>query len=139
MPEDHSGTNIQERLDGCYDRYDIRSKVFAGVADNGSNVRSALETSDYHRISCFAHNLNLAVKEGLGTEKARRLRSACKHLVKRFKKSTLAKEALQQHQRNQGEYPYIVLIEQKTRWNSTYAMFERTQKLHTIPSSSCVG
>ena len=65
MSERHTGVNLKDRIVKCLREYGIEKDVVATVADNGSNVVSALNMLQVPRLGCFAHTLQLGIKVGL--------------------------------------------------------------------------
>ena len=54
------------------------------TTDNGSNVVAAFNTLNLLRISCFGHNLDLAIKKGLNITQIQRALGRCHSLVELF-------------------------------------------------------
>lgn len=84
------------------------------VTDNAANMVAAFRDR-CHRISCFAHCLNLVVNDMLsaGNDDFQNLLTNCKSLVRHFKHTGLQKELTK-----------TLKQECPTRWNSTYTMLE---------------
>ena len=56
-------TNIAEVLEETLQQWELEDKkLLAITADSGSNIKLLLH---WTRLSCFGHNLNLAVGKGL--------------------------------------------------------------------------
>ena len=62
LPQDHTGENIAEVLESILESWNLKidHKVCL-TTDNGANVVSAASILGLTRLSCFGHNLNLAV------------------------------------------------------------------------------
>ena len=59
---DHTGKNIAEAFCDIFDNWQLSTdKLVATTTDSGSNVVSAFKTLKLLRISCFDHNLDLAI------------------------------------------------------------------------------
>ena len=66
IPQDHTGDNIKEALSATLLQWNLdQSKQVGITTDSGSNVKSACQLLNWSRLSCFGHNLNLAVEKGL--------------------------------------------------------------------------
>ena len=64
MFEDHTGQNIADAVVDILDNWNLEgSKLIATTTDNGSNF--AFKSLEWTRISCFGHNLDLAVNKVL--------------------------------------------------------------------------
>lgn len=56
MPEDHTGEHLQDVLSTSFPEWEVDStKLVAITTDNGNNIK----------LSCFGHNLDLAINKGL--------------------------------------------------------------------------
>ena len=52
-------------------------KQVAITTDNSANVKLACELLQWNRLSCFGHNLDLAVKKGLQDHRIERVLGVC--------------------------------------------------------------
>uniref|UniRef100_A0A1X7VXR6 DUF659 domain-containing protein n=1 Tax=Amphimedon queenslandica TaxID=400682 RepID=A0A1X7VXR6_AMPQE len=60
--EDHTGSNISEALTQAMQQWELNnSSLVCITTDNGSNMILASDILGWNRISCFGHNLHLAV------------------------------------------------------------------------------
>ena len=67
MPEDHTGaiTRCLEYIIN-FDEWNLdSSKLVAMTTDSGSNIKLACQLLEWRHLSCFGHNLDLAIKKGL--------------------------------------------------------------------------
>ena len=72
MPEAHTGSNLQNTLTSSLDQWNLDPKKQVAVtSDSGANIKQACELLDWQRLSCFGHNLDLAVHKGLDDGKMR--------------------------------------------------------------------
>ena len=96
------------------------------VHDNAANVVLALELVEELRSSrCFAHTFQLAVNSGLDLRSIDKLTSICRKIVGHFKHRVVASEALKEKQRSLQIPEHHLLQDVRTRWNSTYFMYDR--------------
>ena len=63
--EDHTGHNIQSWINEVMENFDIKEKVVAIVTDNAKNITFAVSMLNIQHIACFAHSLNLIIKNGI--------------------------------------------------------------------------
>lgn len=62
----HKSKNIKKYILYELKQWNIEDKICAIVSDSGRDIKKAVEEiKPGQRISCFAHNLNLVVKNGL--------------------------------------------------------------------------
>ena len=63
---DHTGQNIAEAFQDVLANWNISmSRITSSTTDNGSNFVAAFTSIDCEWLSCFGHNLNLAVSKAL--------------------------------------------------------------------------
>ena len=106
------------------------TKLVAIATDNAANMKAAVEPMDAPHIPCLGHTVNLAVKAGLATPRASRLRAKVKRVVEYFHRSTQAAEALRKKQQaSDVSKPLRLIQDVETRWTATSDMMERALKL----------
>lgn len=105
--------------------WDVRSKVVSLVTDNAATMIKVAELLKIRHLPCFAHSLNLVVKETLREPIVKAIIEKCSSIVTHFKKSTVASDKLKSIQRelNKSELKLVKHIE--VRWNSAYHMIQR--------------
>ncbi len=102
-----------------------RCKVHAVVSDNARNMTKALEDSNLKGIRCMAHTIQLAVNDGLLSQRSiADVIAIGRKIVGHFKHSSLAYACLQSIQEQFGMPPKCFQQDVSTRWNSTYYMLE---------------
>ena len=89
IPEDHTGKNIADALTQALDQWKLQqSSLVTLTTDNGTNMISAGQLLGWRRISCFGHNLHLAVTNSTkNDERVGRAIGICKKLVSCFSHS----------------------------------------------------
>ena len=88
MPQDHSGLNIKECLEDIQQRWNLSdTKLVALTTDSSSNIKLACQLAGWKRLSCFGHNLDLAVKKGLMDSRIDRVAAVCRKIVTIFNQS----------------------------------------------------
>ena len=99
MPEDHTGEQLQDALSMSFDEWNLdSSKLVAITTDNGSNIKLACQLLQFRRLSCFGHNLDLAINKGFKDSRIDRVLGLCRRVIaafsyswKRFKRNSATK------------------------------------------------
>ena len=126
MPEDHTAVNIQEALSEGLQQWKLAESQLVGITtDSGSNVKLACELLNWTRLSCFGHNLNLAVEKGLNDSRVNRAIRLCKSVVATFSRSPKKQRDLRTVQEQKGLPAHRLKSDVVTRWGSSYEMVER--------------
>ena len=106
------------------------------VTDNASNMVAAISKTPWRHLPCFAHSLNLVVQNSITrTSDISDLQKQCKDIVSHFHQSAKSTTKLREVQKQ------LSLLKQDvvTRWNSTYAMFERIhEQFEAITTTLCL-
>ena len=64
--EDHTGQNLADAIQDILANWELKPEDLVGTTtDNGSNFIAAFNLLDWPRISCFGHNLDLAINKVL--------------------------------------------------------------------------
>ena len=126
IPQDHTGENIKEALSATLLQWNLdQSKQVGITTDSGSNVKSACQLLNWRRLSCFGHNLNLAVEKGLNDGRVQRVLRLCKSIVAAFSRSWKKQRDLAVAQEQKGLPSHKLKTDVVTRWGSSYEMVER--------------
>ena len=124
--ESHSAENIAKDLTNVFALWNIKDKVCWIVTDNAPNIVKACTDLKIPRIACFAHTLNLAVKDAIkATQGLGVIIKKVKDIVSHFNPSTKAYLKLKEFQVQNGYKERKLKQELVTRWNSTFYMLER--------------
>ena len=122
VKERHTGNNVASDLKAVTTEWNLDSKVTGVTTDNTSNMVAALVLLPWPRMPCFAHTLQLAVKDGLKVQAVADILTRCKKIVGHFKPSLVASAALEETQKRLGLPKKKLVQEVPTRWNSSYTM-----------------
>ena len=88
LPQDHTGENVAEVLEETLQQWALEVNKLVGITtDSGSNIKLACALLNWTRLSCFGHNLNLAVEKGLNDRRVQRGLRVCRSAVAAFSRS----------------------------------------------------
>ena len=80
--ERHSGENIASVFMSCLDAWKINEKLHLVLRDSGSNFVAGFREAEILSSSCFAHTLQLVVKDGVLAQRGvETLLSVCRKIV----------------------------------------------------------
>ena len=126
IPEDHTAENISEVLAGTLQQWKLEDNRLVGITtDSGSNIKLACELVQWNRLSCFGHNLNLAVGKGLKDSRVQRALKVCRSAVAAFSRSWKKQRDLMIAQEQKQLPVHRLKLDVVTRWGSAYDMVER--------------
>ena len=95
------------------------------TTDSGSNVKLACKLLHWNILSCFGHNLNLAVGKGLNDSRVQRALRVCRSAVAAFSRSWKKQRDLVIAQEQKKLPVHRLKLDVVTRWGSAYDMVER--------------
>ena len=79
---------LQVALQDVLENWQLSSERFvATTTDNALNYVAAFEILGWTRVSCFGHNLNLAVSKGLDNHRVQQAIARCHSLIELFSRS----------------------------------------------------
>ncbi|XP_067305981.1 E3 SUMO-protein ligase ZBED1-like [Pseudorasbora parva] len=136
----HTSDNISEELKRIAEEWGITQKVLAVVTDNGANMVSAVHKAWWKHYPCFAHTLNLVVKDAIkASPEISHLLEKCRNIVSFFHHSTKATEKLKQLQKKLKVAEHKLIISVETRWNSAFYMLERLhEQMDPVTTALCL-
>ena len=123
---DHTGQNIADAVTDILENWGLHTDgLIATTTDSGSNVVAAFRILDLLRISCFGHNLDLAIKKGLALDRVKCALARCHSIVELFHRSWKKCRDLKQKQELLNLPQHKLMGDVVTRWGSTYVMVSR--------------
>lgn len=131
LSESHTAEYLADNLKNIFKKWGIdQTKIVAVVTDNDAKMIKAVQIifGLNRHINCFAHTINLIVENGIKSANIDAIISKVRDIVVFFKRSTLASDDLRKKQQEQGVKGGDVkklILDVKTRWNSTFYMVER--------------
>ena len=127
FPGGHKADAIALKFQEVFNRWHLENdKLQAVISDNAANIKKAFSNIQIDNVSCFCHNLNLVVIEGLQSQRSvveivATARKICGH----FNHSPAAVNRLAAIQSELHLPTHSLLNDVLTRWNSTLTMLER--------------
>ena len=91
------------------------------------------------RVSCFGHNLDLAIKKVLSFLRVQQALARCHSLVELFHRSWKKARDLRQKQEELDLPQYKLMGDVPTRWESTYSMISRILEQQQAISAIIAG
>lgn len=134
---EHTSENLSKELQRIVSEREIQNKILLAVSDNAANIKNAISNKlNWKHLGCFAHTLNLIVKDALQNPDIIPIINKVKEIVTHFKKSYVANEKFMTYQKNMGDTPLKLLQDVQTRWNSTFYMLQRFTQLQNAVKST---
>lgn len=128
MPQDHDADNLADAMTETLANWDLDpAKQVCLTTDNGSNIVYATSSRlGWNRLSCFGHNLHLAVTNSLKDEvRVARAFGVCRKLVELFAHSWKKKRELSEAQVQLKLPNHSLVSDCITRWGSKEKMIGR--------------
>ena len=126
VQEAHTGEHIAAQMENMLQNWKLaRDKVHLVVSDNASNMIRAMRDASFTHFGCFAHSLQLVIKDGLFAQRALNdIIAVCRSIVGHFHRSSVASHNLKRIQDSLNIPQHKLKLDVATRWNSTLYMFE---------------
>lgn len=125
MPGQHTAEKIALKLKTNFEVWHISGKFQAVVTDNGANMVAGIRQAGFKQIPCFAHTINLVVKDSLKADQSLNVAlQKCSPIVSFFHHSTRASDKLKEVQQQQSLPQHKLIMSVDTRWNSVYYMLD---------------
>lgn len=126
VTEQHTADNLAQELSSVADEWGINGKIAACVTDNASNIVKAVsELLRWNHVRCFAHLLNLTVRNAMQLAEIQSLIQKVKNITEYVRRSTVASAKLREVQQQMRQALLRPKQDVLTRWNSTFYMLER--------------
>lgn len=68
MRRQHTSLNLASEISRIVTEWNLQDKVLLVVTDNASNIKNAITNLNWNHFGCFAHTINLIVKEALAND-----------------------------------------------------------------------
>ncbi|XP_029160189.1 zinc finger BED domain-containing protein 6-like, partial [Nylanderia fulva] len=129
IEKDETANNLSQLIRNCLTDWEIFDKVNHIVTDNAANMKLTVELLNKKHFPCFAHSLNLVLKNAItkcNNKEVLSIITKCKNLVTFFHHSSKASRMLKEANKKlaeEGETVPCKLIQYiDTRWNTLYHM-----------------
>ena len=134
----HTGFNIYENIKEMLENWGINmNRIHVFLRDNAFNMKAGMLMLESSSAPCFIHTLQLIIKDSLFTESnISVLIAKARQTVGHFNHSSTACEKQKKIQVALGssvslQKALLLVQDVETRWNLTYLMLKRLEKLKT--------
>ncbi|KAK0152105.1 Zinc finger BED domain-containing protein 1 [Merluccius polli] len=115
FPDDHTGENIVSGLKQFLQEWKLdETKQVCLTTDSGANVVKAVALNHWTRLSCFGHNLHIAIERSMRDSRIDRAVGVCKKIVSLFSHSWKRQRALKAAQEELGLPQHKLVTESPT-------------------------
>ncbi|XP_041654041.1 E3 SUMO-protein ligase ZBED1-like [Cheilinus undulatus] len=140
LPEDHTAENIKQAFNNLIAEWGIdQTAEVCVMTDNATNMKAAFKSLPSNWISCFGHNLNLALGKALKINQLEAAVKACRSVVQGFNHSWKRRRELAKKQAELNLPQHTLIQDVVTRWGSTYDMMSRFVEQHTAVAATLMG
>ena len=122
---DHTGQNLAEAFQDVLGNWNLSQDKLVFTTDNGSIFISAFDLLELPRLSCFGHNLDLAINKALQINRVQQAIRRCHTLVELLSRSWKKNRDLHQKQLELQLPEHRLISDVTTRWGSTYSLIAR--------------
>lgn len=126
FPGSHTGEAIATAFEDMLKSWGIsKEKVHVILRDNARNMEKAMKDANLPSLPCMAHTLQLAVSEGILSQRTiSDILAAARRIVGHFKHSQVAYTRLHELQVQLGQPQKRLQQDIATRWNSSFYMLQ---------------
>ena len=122
--EDHTGENVTESLLDIMTNWNLSpDQLILATTDNGASFVAGFCDCGWMHLSCFGHNLDLAIHKGLNMPQhhaqIEKALSRCRSQVAAFNRSWKKNRDLREKQAQLGLAEHKLVEAVATRWGST--------------------
>ena len=112
----HTGEYIAERISSMLESWNIpQERVQLVISDNASNMVKAMQEASLPHFGCYAHSLQLVVKDGLLSQRAiTDIIAICRSIVGHFHRLSTASHS---YSHQNSEEPQHTSAQVETRYN----------------------
>ena len=129
MPEDHIGEHLQDALSKSFAEWGLDTiELVAITADNESNIKVACKLLTWMGVSCFGHNLDLAIIKDLSDPWIDWVIGLCRKVVPSFSNSWKRQKELRKAQQQKNLPEKKLKGDVVTRWGSKVEMMQRVKE-----------
>ena len=130
FPESYTGENIAEAMKSALEAWDLKvENQVCLITDNGLNIVKAASNLEWLRLSCFRHNLHLAITKALDDDQwCVRVLGICCKIVSTLSQSWKKKQELAKAQLNLGidqNVWSLIALQDGDLWAKWWATFFR--------------
>lgn len=127
LPENHTGENLAEAMESTLAAWELSaSRQLCLTTDNAANIINAAERLQWAHLSCFGHNLHLAITKAIKSDqRCERSLALCRKIVSAFSMSWKRKRDLAKAQMNLQLSEHTLVADSPTRWGSMSKMVAR--------------
>ena len=127
MPQDHTGENLADAMRSTLETWGLEEeKQICLTTDSGSNMVNAVSRLNWLRLSCFGHNLHLAITNSIKCDdRCSRALGLSRKIVSAFSMSWKKRRDLAKAQLDHDLPSHTLIADCPTRWGSVHKMVAR--------------
>ncbi|CAH1261476.1 ZBED1 [Branchiostoma lanceolatum] len=121
-----TGDNIAAEIEQCMNEFGLAGKVEVMTTDNARAMLNAISKAGIGlSLGCFAHTLNLSLQKVMAIPAVQNMVGIMRPAITYFKNSYMGKIVFKEKQVALDRPRHSLLLDCKTRWNSSYVMVSR--------------